>query len=785
MAGKFVSPGVFTSETDQSQLPEQIESIGGALVVRLPRGPVTPWTVSNYTDFANVFGDLNTKFPGTYLARAYLRWKAPLTVVRVLAPDNAVDPATNSAITPGYSVAAYCIEVSGASNAVQAVLHLSGNLTASITDLASGKFYLSISSSTLGVMKEATGSFLTGANDYIKKVFNTEPTSFKSAGYYVHQVFDFNAPTLAADPTWQAAYMGSAASDFTYGYRSGSTPWIFSQPFAATEHYLFRLHTLGVGEAEVGRLKIAVENIKASADIANVPYGTFDVVVRAFNDSDKTPVILEAFRAVNLNPEDRNFIGRRIGDRHIVYNNDTTVKKLIEYGDFDNKSKYIWVELTTGSWPETALPWGHVGFERITGAFAPFPAIPYVSDQLDNVTGDGDERIHWGLEFNSGSKSISEYVFGLPEVTAGNTVKNTSFSLKSVSGSSAWAIPTLKYVTTFVSTLPGTINAVSVLGPESAKFNLTFAGGFDGFDRTKLDPLENDVELNATSKIGVAAIRESVDMLAPEVLDMSELFIPGIYSNKVTDYALAKAQDRGDTFYVLDISGAMNIDTVRDTFAARSLDTSYGAAYYPPLKWDDRVNNRIVEVPASVVAAAAIAYTDKVGAPWWAPAGLARGGVKTILPEIVAVKDKLKFTERNKLQEVNINPIAVFPREGIAVWGQKTLQLADSALNRVNVRRMLLHARKTIASAAAVLVFEPNNSGIWDRFKNLVNPILEDIKRRNGVEEFKIIMDSSNNPPDVIDRNEVNGTLLIKPTKTAEIISLDFVVTSQGATFNE
>ena len=147
------------------------------------------------------------------------------------------------------------------------------------------------------------------------------------------------------------------------------------------------------------------------------------------------------------------------------------------------------------------------------------------------------------------------------------------------------------------------------------------------------------------------------------------------------------------------------------------------------------------------------------------------------------VVDRLNFTDRNNLYDNRINPIASFPNEGINVWGQKTLQVAASALDRINVRRLLIFAKKTIASAAKFLVFEPNNSATYQRFTNLVNPILEDVRQKQGLERFRVVMDTNTNTPDVVDQNRMVGKIFLQPTKTAEFIDLQFIITNAGVQF--
>jgi phage tail sheath protein FI len=201
--------------------------------------------------------------------------------------------------------------------------------------------------------------------------------------------------------------------------------------------------------------------------------------------------------------------------------------------------------------------------------------------------------------------------------------------------------------------------------------------------------------------------------------------------------------------------------------------------YWPWVKIADPDLNKNVWVPASVVIPGVYAFNDRVAAPWFAPAGLNRGGID------VAVQAERKLTQSNRddLYDANVNPLASFPNTGIVVYGQKTLQKKSSALDRVNVRRLMIAAKKYIASASKFLVFEQNTAVTRNRFLNIVNPYFEDVQQRQGLYAFKVVMDDSNNTPDVIDRNQMVGQIFLQPTKTAEFIVIDFNILPTGAAF--
>jgi len=193
----------------------------------------------------------------------------------------------------------------------------------------------------------------------------------------------------------------------------------------------------------------------------------------------------------------------------------------------------------------------------------------------------------------------------------------------------------------------------------------------------------------------------------------------------------------------------------------------------------DSYLNKYIWVPASVSVASAFSFNDKVGYEWFAPAGLNRGGLATV----VDVYNILKQSDRDTLYDGRVNPIAWFPAEGFVVWGQKTLQALPSALDRINVRRLLIRLKKFFASTSRYLIFEQNTSKTRTRFLNIVNPYMEDVRQKQGLYIFKVVMDETNNTPDIIDRNILKGTIFIQPAKTAEFIQLDFNILPTGATF--
>jgi hypothetical protein len=246
----------------------------------------------------------------------------------------------------------------------------------------------------------------------------------------------------------------------------------------------------------------------------------------------------------------------------------------------------------------------------------------------------------------------------------------------------------------------------------------------------------------------------------------------------VVSTVITNTQGRGDNLYVLDLVGA-NSTTTAVTGQAASRNSSYAASYWPWCQIKDPASGKNVWVPASTVLAGVYAYNDKVAYPWFAPAGINRGG----LGNVIRAEQKLSQTTRDTLYQGKVNPIATFPGTGVVVYGNKTLQTQASALDRVNVRRLLISLKNYIGQVANNLVFEQNSVATRNQFLGQVNPYLETVQQRQGVYAFKVVMDSSNNTADVIDRNQLVGAIYIQPTKTAEYIYLNFNITPTGTTF--
>jgi hypothetical protein len=268
----------------------------------------------------------------------------------------------------------------------------------------------------------------------------------------------------------------------------------------------------------------------------------------------------------------------------------------------------------------------------------------------------------------------------------------------------------------------------------------------------------------------------------PEAFQFNVLFTPGLLNDTHTAQVtniISNTIARGDSMYVMDL-GVYGTKLPEAVTQAQTRDTSYAATYWPWVRIIDPATGKHVWTPASTVIPGVYAFNDKVSAPWFAPAGINRGGLSTVLQ----AEYKLTQGNRDDLYSNNINPIATLPQQGVVVYGQKTLQKSQSALDRVNVRRLMIELKSYIRQIADTVVFEQNTIQTRNSFLARVNPYLEAIQQKQGLYAFRVVMDDSNNGPAVIDQNQLVGQIYIQPTRTAEFISLDFILQPTGAQFS-
>ena len=614
----------------------------------------------------------------------------------------------------------------------------------------------------------------------------------KISGSFITATFDatgsrfFGTATGFNDDGTASTWTGNA--DYSYA----RTPMIQSQILGGVRYSLFRVYTRSHGSDVNQYFKINISNVKSAGSVAGSDYGTFSLQVRSvnFGNNSSRPSndsVIEQWDNLTFDENESNFFARVIGDRHTSIDSNG---KLTYYGDYPNRSKHIRVgdfsDLET--FPTTVVPFGHNKvyvpyFSELTAATT-IPTASFKRNQSSSIA-DFDQNTFYGLNYSNldNREYLSPIGAGTGTAVQGSNVTMSLENMYGSDGASAVATNYSKGVDLL--TLSG--SAI-----EQRKFVVPFQWGFDGQSPARQFATSVDIagsntqgfDLSDSAATGSVVYKRAINAVSnPDEFDINMMVLPGVIHSihsTVTNHAIDKVEERADTFLILDTAKyGDSVDTVRDN--VKSLDSNYTATYYPWVKILDETTNRPTWVPPSVVLPGVIAFNDNVAHEWFAPAGLNRGG----LSDVLEAKTRLTHSERDKLYEDRINPIATFPGQGVVVFGQKTLQGKPSALDRVNVRRLLIALKKFIASTSRFLVFEQNTNATRARFLNVVNPFLEDVQANSGLSAFRVVMDDTNNTPDEIDRNRLIGQIFIQPTRTAEFIVLDFVVQPSGATFPE
>ncbi len=352
---------------------------------------------------------------------------------------------------------------------------------------------------------------------------------------------------------------------------------------------------------------------------------------------------------------------------------------------------------------------------------------------------------------------------------------------------------------------------VAALDAGFNKFTAPFWGGFDGLDITKPDPFfNNGMPASSTEKNNYAyyTLLRAIDTLAdPEFVDMNLLTSPGLTQPALTERMINVCEDRGDAMALIDLQDGY-LPTAEGEYSTRktkpsripytptklaenlrnrAIDSSYGATFYPWVQTREESNGQLLWVPPSVAMMGVLASSERKSHLWFAPAGFNRGGLSDGAAGIpvLGVTTKLTSKERDVLYDSNINPIASFPSTGIVVFGQKTLQTRQSALDRINVRRLVIYLKKQISIISSQILFEQNVPTTWNRFKGLVEPFLANVKTNFGIADYKLILDEATTTPDLVDQNILYAKIMVKPARAIEFIAIDFVVASTGASFDD
>ena len=477
----------------------------------------------------------------------------------------------------------------------------------------------------------------------------------------------------------------------------------------------------------------------------------------------------------------------------------TTVANTITWGGLDNGAP------GQGSWLATVK----------------FPDISLRVNDSDGNLSD-PTLAYFGYSTNSGSLNTSfemsnvDLLRSLPSDydQFGNTVytkRMFMFTLDDLSGSQAGA-----YSYASGSRASGkSITARSgsyreILDAGYDRFTVPLFGGFNALDITEAEPFNNNRALRSDATESTYAmyysVKKAIDILAdPEFVEMNLVTIPGVTNESLTQHLINSCEDRGDALAIIDPRGgyipasedgtkteqqrisANHVNEVVRNMQKRALNSSYGCTYYPWVRINDDISGGSLYVPPSVAAIGTMAFSDKQKAVWFAPAGFNRGGLSRGAAgfSVTNVRSKLTSAERDDLYETNINPIASFPSEGIVVFGQKTLQVTPSALDRINVRRLMIFVKKQVSRIAANLLFDQNVETTWDRFKTQVDPFLSNIRTSFGLTDFKVVLDESTTTPELVDRNIMYAKIFLKPARAIEYIAIDFNITNTGASFDD
>ncbi len=778
-----------------------------------------------------------------------------------------------------------------------------GALTGSV-NIASQEFVLLMngySNSDTSKKTHITASFDMTSPNYFANVFNTNPHNIEKEGHLLYAHYDIY-PDLAVVTGSGAITAGSEINDgtkldlafllsgsntrntdsasnvnyesFQDRFNTASTPFVTSQTLGGVKKNLFKIHLLSPGENTSNRYKFSIENVRKSSSLLD-EYGTFDLVVRDFNDSDNEPIVLESFRGVNLDPASDRYIGRIVGDQHIFYNFDAvpSAQKIIVDGTHPVRSRYIRVEVHTdvvnNNISKSALPFGFRGHNHLVTSGSVLAGENSSNYSISNIVrgvseipnplresvtqGSGiqkrvDGRLYWGIQFerktdatlpnksdlqDASLQSFAKYFPNFKTSGIAFSVGNNAgtanvagsvldsdlfnrnaFNLENIrvrTGSNGKADPSQWHSASYVragnisanasnKTRAFSVDDLSSVGNiKYAKFTFFSQGGFDGvniFDEEKSKLSNTAVKREENEDAGinsntVSAYRKALDIMSSKTdVDIQLLAVPGIRHTSVTDYAIQKVEERFDALFIMDIeekdqnntyiTSSVQKPSVTRTvsqFEQRGLDTSFAAAYFPDVTITDPSTQAFVQAPPSVAVLGAYAFNDTVAHPWFAPAGFSRGALNSV--ELASVK--LNRTNLDDLYESDINPIVEFPGVGITIWGQKTLQSANSALDRVNVRRLLIDVRRKVKNIANTLLFEPNREETLDRFNALVNPILQRIQEQSGVDRYKAVIDTSTTTQADVENNTIRGKIFLQPTRSVEFVALDFVVTNAGS----
>ncbi len=586
-------------------------------------------------------------------------------------------------------------------------------------------------------------------------------------------------------------------------FQTPETPWVVSQLKGSEIDRLFKFISISDGNAANQEIKISVQNI-------NPISLEFDVIIRDFNDTDANQIVLESYTRCSLIQGLTNYIAQRIGTAD---------------GEYDIQSNYVMLELADNIAPDL-FPAGFEGYEfnnyalSATSDGTTIGKTPLIIYKTGYTQTDKFRKVYLGISENGYNTAnvigtgINQNFFNFngQSSLSGGFVKTKGFHMDSGATGTGYTEGTINLGTfevgagRFQTANDVVDNTNPYFDINSRKFTLVPAGGFDGWDVNRgyrsygdlyrQGGIYDGVAPNATAINDFQAWETAIDTFSnPEEVTINLFSTPGIdWSNNtimVQDTIEMVEQQRTDTLYVIDapdigtspVVGQQKQDVqfatdVVDLLDNTGIDSSYSCTYFPWIQIRDTQNNVNVYIPPTGEVVKAMAFTDNTKFPWFAPAGLQRG-----VTDARKSKFKLSQDARDVLYKGRINPMADFADAGTAIFGQKTLQVKESALDRINVRRLLLQIKVLIANIAIRLVFEQDDQTTIDQFITKATPVLDTIKRERGLNDYRIKMDNSNNTTETNDRNELYGELFLKPTRAVEFIGITFTITPSGASF--
>lgn len=662
------------------------------------------------------------------------------------------------------------------------------------------EFQLTGTSSTQGNFLYKV-SFDNTKKNYISRVLGRTPQDGQTA-VFVESIFKETLDNYINDDKVRGINLtlvnySNKYDDYKEEYQPAVTPYFLSEVRGNKLLRLFRLWTISDGNSANQEIKVSITNIRPDDK-------EFDIVIRKYSDTDANVSILEKFSRCTMDPTSNNYVAKKIGTLD---------------GEYPSKSNYVLLELATDSDTSDAFPAGFMGFpirdyDQDGDQTVINPAIQY---KQTYGTYENKRKYYLGISDTVGIDDSFFYYLGIPDSSTLTQFTGRTDGFHMDSGATSCTIdgidevPTLKVGNAEFRTDSG-ISGTDYENIRARKFTTVPYGGFDGWDpyrdqRTN----ENTYAINGTkgqlggpNGTGVFAsypLTNGQDGITsdyyaylegiltfnnPEAVNINVFATPGIdtlnNSNLVEETIEMIETDRADSLYIVttpDVDSAGDILTEEDVVSDLEdlYDSNYTATYWPWIQVNDTENNVYIWLPPTRDVVRNIALTDNIAFPWFAVAGVQRGDVNCI-----KARKKLTLEERDTLYEGRINPIATFASEGIKIWGNKTMQVADTALNRINVRRLLLQARKLISAVSIRLLFEQNDDVVRNQFLNLVNPILDNIRAERGLTDFRVTVDNSS---ESIDRNELCGKIYLKPTRALEFICVDFVLTPTGASFDD